>query len=250
MAEPARVEGATAKNGAVTSRFLTDREEIGRVFKTLRDQRANLEVRFQHESVTYTVKVLDLQGDTLLLEDVQPRDGLSHFRSGKPFALSGRAEGIYIHAADNHAHKSDSERGIPFFHVRLPGSMLYQQRRRAARFRLPLRVVANGARVLLYRAGADAALMGEIIDISAGGCRAELPAPIEPALAVDEMMDSCAVSIPNLLELNARSAIRHATLDRQRQVVTCGIEFMEMHVTDRRRLEQFIQSIARLTKTA
>jgi c-di-GMP-binding flagellar brake protein YcgR len=247
MAEPAPSPTTTTRPSGISSRYLTNRDEIVRVLKIFRDQRADLQLRFEQDIGIYTAKVLDLQKQDLLLEDLQPRDGSKHLRARKPFSLSGRVEGIYIHCVGNVSERADSERGVPYFHVALPESLLYQQRRRAARFRLPLRVVANGAQVHLFRKdGKDTPLTGRIIDISAGGCRAELAGVLSPPLQNDEILEGCAISVPNLLNVHSKGAVRHAGVDEERQVTTCGIEFTEMHVTDRRRLEQFIQAIAKL----
>lgn len=184
----------------------------------------------------------------MLIEDVHPREGMRFLRTNHPFALAARIDGLYVHSADNRAHKADSERNVPYFHVALPKTMLFQQRRQSTRFRLPLRVVAQGARITLQLANKEAKpLVGSIIDISAGGCRAEFTGFKFRPIHEDDPLERCALSIPNLLEVTAKAVLRHSTLDARRNVLTCGIEFLEMNVTDRRRLEQFIQTIARIT---
>jgi len=250
MAEPAPSSSTTTtRPSRISSRYLTDPDEIIRVLKIFRDQRTDLQLRFEQNIGVYTAKVLDLQQKIILLDDLQPRDGSTHLRARKHFSLSGRVAGIYIHCLDNVAQKADSERGVPYFHVALPKSLLYQQRERAARFRLPLRVAANGAQVLLFRRGGnDTPLKGQIIDISAGGCRAEFVGLLTPPLKNDEILEGCAISVPNLLDLHSKAAVRHTSIHQKQLVTTCGIEFTEMHVTDRRRLEQFIQAIAKLAQ--
>lgn len=251
MAEPTHDGAAASRDNAIQSRYITDKDEAAQVFKVLRDQRAELQLRFDGETQTYKAKVLDLKGSTVLIEDIQPREGMRLLREGRAFAMAARIDGMYVHAVQNRAHKADSERNVPFFHMQLPGNMLCQQRRRATRFRLPLRVAANGARVILFPAGKGAKpLPGNIIDISAGGCRAEFTDCRFRPIHDDDPLDGCALSIPNLLELKAKAAIRHSSFDTKRHVLTCGIEFTEMEVTDRRRLEQFVQSLARLSQPA
>jgi c-di-GMP-binding flagellar brake protein YcgR len=251
MAESTPDGAAAIRNSAIQSRYLTDADEVAQVFKVLRDQRAELQLRFDQEAQPYRGKVLDLKDGSILIEDIHPRDGMRLLREGRPFAIAARIDGLYVHATQNRAHKADSERSVPFFHIALPRSMLCQQRRRAARFRLPLRVAANGARVTLYPAAKDATpLSGSTIDISAGGCRAEFSNCRFRPIHDDDPLTGCALSIPNLLELEASAAIRHSSLDTRRHVFTCGIEFTEMDVTDRRRLEQFVQSLARISQPA
>jgi len=252
MAETAARDGTDApRQGASQSRYVTDPEEVCQIFKLLRDQRAELQLRFDEEATVYKAKVLDLQKRTLLIEDIQPREGMKLLRASRPFSLSSRTDGMYVHSVHNRAHKSDSERNVPFFHVALPKNVLCQQRRREMRYRLPLRVAIRGAHLTLFPRGKDAKpLTGTILDISAGGCRAEFEGFKFRPIQEGDPLESCALMIPKLLELSTQGAIRHSSFDARRRLLTCGIEFTEMHVTDRRRLEQFIQSMARASHPA
>jgi c-di-GMP-binding flagellar brake protein YcgR len=247
MAEIAAQDGTDAgRQNAVPSRYITDPDEVTQVLKLLRDQRADLQLRFDEENAVYQAKVLDLQGASVLIEDIHPREGMKLLRAGRPFSLSARTDGLYVHSAHNKAHKADSERSIPFFHVALPKNLLWQQRRRAMRYRLPLRVTIAGAQVTLFPKGKDTKpLSGTIIDISAGGCRAEFMGFKFRPIQEGDPLQSCALQVPKLLEFNTQAEIRHSSFDMRRRLLTCGIEFTEMHVTDRRRLEQFIQTMSR-----
>ena len=250
MAEIAAREGTDApRQTASQSRYVTDADEVAQLFKLLRDQRAELQLRFDEDAAVYTAKVLDLQKHTILIEDIQPRDGMKLLRAGRPFSLSSRTDGMYVHSVHNRAHKADSERSVPFFHVAVPKNLLCQQRRREMRFRLPLRVAIRGAQVTLFPRGKDVKpLTGTIIDISAGGCRAEFEGFKFCPIQEGDPLESCALEVPKLLELSTQGAIRHSSFDPRRRLLTCGIEFTEMHVTDRRRLEHFIQSMARTSQ--
>ncbi len=224
-----------------SSRYLTDRADITRVFRVLRDQRAQLALRFDDEAQGYTARVLDVDIGHFLLDDIKPRDGLPLLHKHTPFNFTGRTEGLYVFAEGLAVAQADSERGMPYFLVPFPHRVLYQQRRRAARFRLPLSVVTKGAALIIERNGTT--LSGRIVDISAGGCRAEFDGPIEPPFVVDEVVDRCAVSIPNLLELTAHGTVRHHVTRTDPLRVSCGVEFVAMDITDRRRLEMLIQRI-------
>ncbi len=245
MAETARNDKEHSRSNSVDSRYLTKSDEIARALKVFRDQRLPLNLRFLESNEAFTAKVLDIQDGEMLLEDIQPREGLSVLGQRKVFSFSGRADGIYVYSEENQVHKTESERGLPFFRVGLPKSLLYQQRRGAARFRLPLRVMANGATVTLFR---GEPITGSIIDISPVGFRAEFQGPVSPMFDTDEEVPTVAITIPNLLELHAKGAIRHFNYNEQKQRLICGIELTEMQVTDRRRLEQFIQSIAKVSQ--
>lgn len=255
MAQDAAIDRARERAATFNSTYLTKTPDVARVMRTLRDQRAAVQLRIDGSGETFTAKVLDVGDREFLLEDIQPRSGLRLMKAGVRFSFSARVEGLYAQSSENVVRGVDAERGIPFFHVPLPKSLLYQQRRKAARFRLPLRVATDGASVTLHRnmdpgRTAQGRLFGRLIDISAGGCRVEFDGPVHPPIDTDEVLDTCAITISNQLDFRSKGSIRHFNYNRKTRVVTCGIELTEMNVTDRRRLEQFIQSISRSTVPA
>ena len=193
----------------------------------------------------FNCKLLDVSNDDFLIEDIFPRTGIGAVCNASNFSVSARSNGTFIYIEECCIDKWDQERGIPFFHIKLPARILYQQRRKTARFRIPLRVSAAGASITLFE---ENDLVGRIIDISAGGCRAEFQMP--SAVKVDESFQDCAITIPKLLEIHSEVIVRHFHEDKTSQTLVCGFELTEMHVTDRRRLEHFIQNIARSTETS
>ena len=236
-------------SGRLHTAYLNCTDDIVKALKLFRDQRAPVTVNFEGQPTSYVGKLLDASVDDFLLEDLQPRNGLSLMRPGTEFSLSSRTQGIYIHSGINRVIAVESERGVPFFRIALPNTLLYQQRRRNARFRLPARVTASHATISLERHSPESkdepvCLEGRIVDISAGGCRCELVTPVVLDLERNEPV-TCNIEISEQLSLRADGAIRHSSFDAKRRVMTCGIELLEMQVTDRRRLERFIESIRR-----
>ncbi len=233
---------ASASFGA--SAYLTDRAEIERVFRIFRDQSSPVQLRFGGEDGQYTARVLEVTDKLFLLEDIRPRTGLKLMRDREPFSLAGRVDGVYAHVNELRVSETAEDRGVPYFVLKLPDEMLYQQRRRAARFRLPLSVAKDGARLTLHRPKRP--LSGFLVDISAGGCRAVFDVKSDPQIQQDEIVARSAIDIPHMLSLTAKTVIRHHTYNKQTGQLACGIEFSEMPVRDRRRLEQFIQKISKI----
>jgi c-di-GMP-binding flagellar brake protein YcgR len=107
-----------------------------------------------------------------------------------------------------------------------------------------LSVTKDGARLTLHRT--ERPLSGFLVDISAGGCRVVFDVKSDPQIQPDEVVERAEIDIPHLLALTARAVIRHHSYNRQTGQLACGIEFTEMPVRDRRRLEQFIQKITKV----
>ncbi|HEY6598657.1 MAG TPA: PilZ domain-containing protein [Pseudomonadales bacterium] len=236
---------AQVSAGFVASRYLRDAGEIERVFRALRDQRASVQVRFFRPDAEYTARVLEVTSTQFLLDDIRPRAGISLMRDGEPFSLAGRVDGTYAHVEELRVAKVAVDRGVPCFVLELPTEILYQQRRRAPRFRLPQTASKERARLTMYRA--DHALAGYLVDISAGGCRVVFDVQSDPGLRLNELVERCELEIPGHLHLTAQTVIRHFSMNEQTGQFVCGIQFAEMGSADRRRLRQFI---ARLVKTA
>ena len=229
------------------SKYLTEPSEIVAALKVFRDHRAPLTLRFDGELQSFTVRILDVNNDELLLEDMQPRNGLPFMNQRRPFSLACRTQGVYLYVAESRADRTDSERGVPYFHVHLPHQVLFQQRRRSSRVKLPLRVSTNNASVRLFRSGepGEEPQSGSLIDVSVGGCRAEFEGPADPPFQADEPIKHCEIHVPPLLEVHASAIVRHFSVTRGGKRIVAGIELTEMDVTDRRRLEQFIEQIDR-----
>src|SRR5512147_801375 len=132
--------------GLPASAFLTDRSEIQRVFRIFRDRCSPVQLRFGRAEDEYTAQILEVTDKVFLLEDIRPRTGLKLMRNQEPFSLAGRVDGTYAHVGEMRVMETAEDRGVPYFVVKLPNEILYQQRRTAARFRLPLRATKDGAR--------------------------------------------------------------------------------------------------------
>ena len=236
---------AEPQQQAVTreTQYVEDVESVVSTLRIFRDLRNDLQLRVDGNPTTITARVLDVSDRELLIEDIRPRTAMDLLRPKQTFSVTARAQGLYAFAEELKVLSREEERGLPFYRVSLPARMLVQQRRRAERYRIPMRVSTRGARVTLYR---DLPTVGKILDISAGGLRAEFTAPKPPPTQA-ETVEHCAITIPNLLTLTSRAVIRHVQKLAGTSKYACGVELTEMSVTDRRRLEQFIQSLSKIS---
>ncbi|MGE0623129.1 MAG: flagellar brake protein [Pseudomonadales bacterium] len=256
MAEafPTGVQPKTAEGerpGAIYTTYLEKAAEIAAALKTLRNQGARVQLTFENESSICSARILDVLDNEFFLEDLQPRPALKHMTAKRRFAFSGRAGGVYFYSEHNRVSRIDEDRGVPYFRVPFPASALFQQRRRAARYQLPYRTdESTAATVTVHRLITTdkdhaATLDGSLLDVSAGGCRIAVPGPVHPPLSADEVLKGALIRIPGRYELKADAVVRHASYNKLTRKVICGLEFTGMDVTDRRRLAQFIQSLAR-----
>lgn len=215
------------------------------VLKILRDHSAELELRLPSIEAECTGRVLDVLPDGFLLENIRPRDVLSQLRRGIRFSFAARLDGLYLCGEDCSITGVESERGLPYYRATLPERLLRQQRRRHTRITLPPRVSPDEGLIHIDRANGDeAVLQGQIIDVSVGGCRAVFNGAVVPTLETDERLPQCRLQVTSTLTFTASGVVRHNAWDAKQRNTTCGIEFTEMSVTDRRRLEHYIQQVS------
>ena len=223
------------------SRYLNSHIEIKKCLTRFRDERTPLTLMLDSDGQKITVKVLDVTIDGFLVDDILPRSALDTLRKRPAFSISVRADGCYAFVEQSKISDEGEARGLPYFHIPLPSSMLYQQRRKAARINLPLRVSSAGAHVTVDGTNP---ITGSMIDISAGGLRAKFPQQQPGELKLSQVLKDCTLSMPPHLELHTECTVRHCHTQRDGSVVV-GFEFTDMAITDRRRLEQFIQSLVK-----
>lgn len=231
-----------AANRAV---YLTQARDMTPMLKVMRDHSADLELRVAGVNGVYRGRILDLADDHFLLEDIRPRDGLTHLRRGARFSFSARAEDLYVCGEDCRIERVESERGLPYFRAALPQRLLRQRRRRHNRLTLPPRVSPNEGIVRVTRDGDDGPpLHGQIIDISVGGCRIAFSGAVLPTLHVEERLPGCELSVTSSLGFTTEAVIRHSAWDAATRQTVCGLEFLRMAIADRRRLEHYVSQLS------
>lgn len=224
------------------SQVLTQRDAIRQSLKIFRDHRATLSINFELMQDEFHCKILDVLERAVLLEDIQPRSGSTHFRDGISFSLSARASGYFAYADQLRVISAEAERGVPYYLAPLPESMLLQRRRRADRYKLPMTVSTAGARITIER---KPTLEGDLLDVSVGGCRAEFPASATAPFKEQEELRNWRIEIQRTLDLQGTAVVRHIAQHPKKHTWIAGLELTDLNVTDRRRLEQFVQSLAR-----
>ena len=251
MAErnPAIDAGTPTKSGQ-DSRYLVVKADIVDALKRLRDQRATLTLRIDGDASAYECRVLDVLDDALLLEDLRPHTIMRQVAEASNFSLTSRSGGTFVFIDKARVAAVNAERGVPYLRVPLPPRVLFQQRRHNARFALPMRVAAHGAFLELSgrHTKDEQTARGRLIDISAGGCRVEFDSGAAPELTQGLVFRRCVITIPKVLEVAAEAAVRHYHVAKKTGAIVCGLELTDMSVTDRRRLERFIQVISRVAE--
>ncbi len=228
------------------SRYLSSPDEVSQVFRFFRDQQSEIKIRFNSDKLraqSFTARVLDLDADQILLQNIIPRDGIEHLRRGELFSISGRADGLFVYISENRAIPGPVAVANSIDHcvrIGLPTTVLYQQRRRSDRYRVPLKAQAHRSHI---RLGDIAPLYGRILDISSIGAKILIEPARQDSIRKDQRLQNCLVHVPNQLSIEASFFVRHAIFNSTQQTMTCGLELLELSDSARAELTTFVTKI-------
>ncbi len=226
-----------------TTRQITRSQDIVRYLRVLCDHRGTVRLTFEESGVVLNARLLDVHDDSVLIQDIHPKDGVRLFARGETFSFTAEAEGMFVFFESGRVEKAVQKDGLRYYHIALPSVCLVQQRHHP-RVWLPQQIRLEGSHITLIREGGTC--NGEIVELSPGGCRAEFREQVRPRFKSGESIQDCRICLSDVLEIKTKAAIRHLIVDESRHKVLCGIEFTRMDVTSRRRLEYFIETAARL----
>lgn len=225
------------------SRYLSTRDEVAQVFRLFRDQLSEVKLRFSGISAPYTARVLDLEDDSVLLQNVVPSDGANHLLNGTEFSISGRAEGLFVYVTGNRVEAPNNKtpnKDNAHFKISMPTTVLYQQRRRAERVRVPVQANVHRSHI---RIGDIQPIYARILDISETGARAELSQARPNRLRVNQQIENCLIHVPNQLSIDVDLMIRHANFNKINQTMECGLEMVNPSTEALASLKHFLARI-------
>ena len=229
------------------SRYVQDADAIIATLKALRDQRCTLSLSFEKHNRQFKARLLDVYEDCFLIENITPRDGLELLKKGATFTVAARSVAMFAFIAETKISEAGEERGLPYFTVPLPNNVLVQKRRRSERYRLPLQAQTQDSFMRMLPTP-EKSVRGKILDISAGGCRIETSTEGAAALIEGTPIDTCQLQISSMLSLESEAVVRHKKPVPERSIVECGVELTKMSIRDRRRLEHFIEALAKTSE--
>ncbi|TRX73271.1 flagellar brake protein [Pseudomonas mangiferae] len=189
---------------------------------------------------TYLVEV-DRDRGLLALDEMIPSDGERFLNNGELFHVESSHDGVRIAwDCDQPADIGELE-GTRCYWCSLPTEMLYHQRRNAYRAITlpgqPVSVELSGERLSLV-------LKGQLIDISATGCKLRFPGDISARLHSGEVYERLTIQLP-FGTLVTPIEIRHAVHDVKLDATFAGTRFHRIGGLEQRNIERFVYQLQR-----
>ncbi|SDS54319.1 c-di-GMP-binding flagellar brake protein YcgR, contains PilZNR and PilZ domains [Halopseudomonas litoralis] len=224
-------------------REVTTSIEIHSLLKNLQQSRTPLNVTFDGRSQIVQSYIVDVDtvNDALLIDEMIPSIGDKWADQGEAFRIDAWLDGVHMRWQGADAHKVLVE-GTPAFSMPLPAQLIYHQRRGAYR--------ANVQRSIdtcleLIHATHQRRFEGELLDISATGCKARLSGNHVQSLQPGECYELSRLLLPDTIRLDINVEIRHREYHEATDTTDVGLRFHHPGAQAQRHIDRFVHYLQR-----
>lgn len=192
--------------------------------------------RFQ----SYLVEV-DRERGLMALDEMIPNDGERFLKNGEAFHVEAFHEGVRI-AWDCEQQVDIGELdGARCYWSALPSEIVYHQRRNA--FRAPLKP-AQLTPVKLAGDKMKVAVEGQLLDISATGCKLRFKGDVTTRLQAGQVYERFTADLP-FGAMTTAVELRHLQYEEKLDLSYAGVRFFRISGLEQRQVERFVYQLQR-----
>ncbi|MFC3609299.1 flagellar brake protein [Stutzerimonas tarimensis] len=231
-----------ADDGPQPPKTLTAPLEILANLRPLQMNHIPLVIRFHDRGSRYQSYLVEVDRDSgyLALDEIMPSDGERYMRSGEPFDIEGFYEGARMAWTNREPAEQGELDEMPCHWVLIPTELSYHQRRNAYRASL----LGQKVSARLEDASQHIALDGNLLDISATGCKLQIPGQWHERLKAGALYERLVARLP-FGTIETAVELRHAKYDEQYDNTRCGLRFHRISGVQQRQLERYVNQLQR-----
>lgn len=230
--------------GPQPPREVTASLEIQSLLKALQASRTLLEIRFDDRSQTFQSYVIHLnpQNARFCIDELIPSVGDKWAEQGESFRIDAWMDGVHLRWHNDGAVKVELDDEAPAFSLALPRQLTYHQRRGAYRAQVHRSI---DTRLELIHAERERRFSGELLDISATGCKLRLAGDLVQALLPGERYELSRLQLEEGLELDVNVEIRHREYLQASDETHVGLHFHQPAASAQRHIDRFVNQLQR-----
>lgn len=200
-------------------------------------------VTFADRSVSYRSYLVEVDRNSglLALDELIPNEGERLLCNGEAFHIESSHDGVRIAWDCSQPAEVGELAGMRCYWCAVPTEMLYHQRRNAYRATplpgQPVMIELSGDRL-------SRTLKGQLIDISATGCKLRFPGDASIGLRSGEVYERLEIQSP-LGALVTPIELRHAMHDAKLDATFAGTRFHGINGLEQRNIERFVYQLQR-----
>lgn len=230
--------------GPQPPREVTSPLEIQSLLKALQASRTLLEIRFDDRNQTFQSYIIELDshGGAFCIDELIPSVGDKWAELGESFRVDAWMDGVHIRWHNNGATKVQLADEAPAFSLSLPLELTYHQRRGAYRATVHRSI---DTRLELIHAERERRLTGELLDISATGCKLRLSGNLEKALSPGERYELSRLQLEAGQQFDVNVEVRHREYLEVSNETHVGLHFHQPAAQAQRHIDRFVNQLQR-----
>ena len=231
------------ENGPQPPKTLKAAVEIQANLRILMDSHDPLVISFAERNQRFQsfVVAVDRERNRVALDELIPNDGERFLQNGENFRIEAFHEGVRIAWECQQAAQFSELDGGRCYWLPMPAEMLYHQRRNA--YRAPLKQTQPVA-VELAGDKLKAALSGNLLDISATGCKVRFAGDVHERLQPGQLYERFTARLP-FGAITVEVELRHVHFDEKVNASFAGLRFNRLSGLEQRHIERFVYQLQR-----
>lgn len=217
--------------------------EIVANLRLLQQNHDPLIITFHERNQRFQSYVIEIDRDkqVVVLDEMIPRDGERFLLNGEAFRIEAFHEGVRVAWECEQDVRIAEHEGARCYLSPLPSEVLYHQRRNA--FRAPLKQTEL-IKVELAGDKLRNALAGQLLDISATGCKVRIPGNVTGSLQSGQVYERFTLQFP-FGAMTTALELRHAQYEEKLDITFLGARFHRMSGLEQRQVERFVYQLQR-----
>ena len=217
--------------------------EISNTLRMLQESHDPLIITFHERSQRFQSYLVDVDRESgiIALDEMIPRDGERHLLAGEPFRVEGFHDGVRIAWDSNGTPAIGEFDGARCYHGALPDEVVYHQRRNAFRAALKLTDLVS---IELGGEKLKSPVRGQLLDISATGCKLRFDSDITSRLQLGQVYDRFTAELP-FGTMIAPVELRYLHFEERIDTTFAGVRFHNMSGQVQRQVERFVYQLQR-----
>lgn len=217
--------------------------EVLAILKPLLAAKATLVLHFKgHQNAGYQTTLLQINPEYQLMaiDELVPNTGSRFLQKEITFRIECFHDGVKTSWVNTDPVQTGELDGHPCYWISIPDEVLHHQRRTAYR----VSVTGHQIGAQLSDKKEQLVLEGELVDISATGCKLKTSGNLEHNLQAGVVYESLTTTLP-FGSITIPVELRYAKYDTQKDATFCGFQFHRIEGMLQRDLSRFITQLQR-----
>lgn len=231
------------EDGPQPPKVLTAPLEIVANLRQLQQGHDPLVITFSERNQRFQSYVIEVDRDKklLLLDELMPRDGERYLANGEAFNVEAFHDGVRVAWKCEHDVRITEHEGSRCYLSQIPLEVTYHQRRNA--FRAPLKK-AELIKIELAGDKLRTILAGQLLDISATGCKLRFAGDISSNLQSGQVYERFTARFP-FGAMTTAVEVRHVQFEEKANTTFVGARFYNINGQEQRLVERFVYQLQR-----